>query len=103
MAVVGTTQGRAVHCCLKDLSLSGARMESGFLLEKECEIWLLFRVPASDAVEHVLAPAHVVRLDREVDEIISYGVHFDSVPERSLRVIDDYVAAASEAGYACSG
>lgn len=103
MAVVGTAQGRAVQCRLKDISLSGARMESGFLLEKESEIWLLFRVPHADAVEHVLAPARVVRLDQAVDDTITYGVRFSEIPERSRTVIDEYVAATSGVECVCHG
>ena len=101
MAVVGTAQGRAVQGRLKDLSLSGARMEASFLLERESEVWLLFRVPHAEAVEHVLAPAKVVRLHHGNEETIVYGMRFTEVPERSRAVIDEYVARATGAECVC--
>jgi len=101
MAVVGTAQGRAGRGCVKDLSLSGARMESGFLLEKESEVWLLFRVPHAEAVEHVLAPARVVRLDHTNGETVVYGMRFTDIPERSRSVIDEYVALTTGAECVC--
>jgi len=98
MAVVGTSSGKVMQCHLRDVSLTGACMESEFILEHGGELWLLLRVPNDGAVEHVLTPARVVRFEQERARGIVYGVRFEGLPDRGRAVLDEFVVQ----GASCS-
>ena len=96
VAVVGTNSGKVLQCRLRDISLTGACMESEFILEKDSDVWLLLRIPGSNAVEHVLTSARVVRFGEQRDADLVYGVSFEGLPERGRVVLDEYVMQGME-------
>lgn len=103
MAVLKTGREHGVPCRLRDVSLSGARLESACRPDTEDDFSLLFRVPSANVVEHVLVSARIVWLEEVREGRITYGVQFLNVSGRGQAVIDEYVAASSEAECLCRG